>query len=303
MKDIPLLMLTVSGSHLYGLNDKFSDIDVRGVCYDPIDALLGLEEFEQYVFNTSDSEFGKEVLLPEFNLESDDVQIYGLKKITKLMLANNPNIVEYLFAPNLCELPHHHPHIWDKITRNKDIFLSEKIRHTFAGYAYSQLSRIKNHKRWIDNPPDKPDPFNFGMVLTEKGGQKWTDSNAKNQYQSLAKDRESYEIWLRQRNPKRKILEEQYGYDTKHAMHLWRLVLEAQELLITGALTFPLKDDIREQLIFIKNGGYEYDTIVRVAEDAIESLRNIKSVLPHSPNVKKANELIMEIYKEYIREL
>lgn len=298
MKDITLVFLAIVGSKLYGLDDENSDTDVRGVCLDTIDGLIGLEEFEQFTPDKDDAFHS--ILKSEFDIVSDDVQIYGLRKFFRLMLENNPNILEFLFADNLCELPNHMYHIWELVIKNKHLFLSEKIRHTFAGYAYSQLHRIKNHKRWIDNPPIKPDPMVYGMVLTEKGGQKWTDSNLKNSYESKIKDYNSYLSWMMNRNPKRKELETKFGYDTKHAMHLWRLVLEAQELLITGNLRLPLSDDVRKHLINIKDGRYTYQQIIQSADTAINQLSEIKTDLPHKPDHKGANELLIQIYKDYL---
>lgn len=292
-----IIFLTIAGSQLYGLNTPESDIDLRGVCLDPIESLLGLSNFEQQIYEVEDNPVSK-----QFNVNSDDVQIYGLKKFIKLLLENNPNILELLFAKNI--LLDYNPYdsgalYWTAyIQDNKDIFLSQKIRHTFAGYAYSQLHRIKNHKRWIDYPPLKPVPEDFGITLTAKGGQKWTDSNQYNKYQGLLKDYQSYLKWQQERNPKRKELEVRYGYDTKHASNIYRLIFEAQELLQTGHLTLPLKKDYRDTVIDIKEGRFSYETILEKSEILIEELKTITSILPYSPNHSKAEELLININKE-----
>lgn len=290
-----LIFLTKAGSHLYGLNTPESDVDLRGVCLDKMDALLGLKKFEQWQPN-------KEQALSfssTFNLVSDDITIYGLKKFVLLLLENNPNIVELLFAKDIL-VTHSYTKIWDSLLAQKQYILSTKLAHTFAGYAYSQLHRIRGHKRWIDSPPAKPSPEEYGMVLTEKGGQKWTDSNKYNQYQSLIKDYNAYETWLKERNPKRKDLEIKYGYDTKHAMHLYRLLMEAQELLLTGNLELPLSGFQRTYLLAIKNGGMSYTDLLSNAESAIDSLKTIQSSLPKSPNFEEMNDWLIWIYRQYI---
>lgn len=288
-----IIFLTIAGSQLYGLNTPESDTDLRGVMLDPVDSLLGLTNFEQVEYKSFDNPISEKYIV-----KSDDIQIYGLRKFFKLLLENNPNIIELLFAQSFISGISTAPSIWYKIEDNRNIFLSQKIRHTFAGYAYSQLHRIKNHKRWIDHPPLKPEPEDFGMILSEKGGTKWTDSNQYNKYQSLLKDYQSYLRWQRERNPKRKELETKFGYDTKHASHIYRLIFEAQELLQTEYLTLPLRKEYRETVIDIKEGRFDYETILNKSEKLIEELKTISSILPYSPDFKAAEQLLIDINKE-----
>ena len=295
-----IIFLTVAGSQLYGLNTPESDTDLRGVMLDPVDSLLGLTNFEQQEYRSFDNPVSEFVHMFT-DIESDDVQIYGLRKFFKLLLENNPNILELLFADNI--IPNYYGYIpnlitWETIQDHRDIFLSQKIRHTFAGYAYSQLHRIKNHKRWIDYPPLKPDPSDFGMILSEKGGQKWTDSNQYNKYQSLLKDYQSYLKWQTERNPKRKELETKFGYDTKHASHIYRLIFEAQELLQTGYLSLPLRYEYRDTIMDIKEGKVDYEVLLYKSEILIEELKTITSILPYSPNHIKAEELLININRD-----
>lgn len=177
------------------------------------------------------------------------------------------------------------------------MFLSTRIVHTFAGYAYSQLQRIKGHKRWIDNPPSKPNPYEYGMVDTDRGGQTWTDSNKYNAYQSLLADYQAYETWKKERNPKRQELEVRYGYDTKHAMHLYRLFYEAEELLTTGRLELPLKEDVRDFLVGVRQGKIPYDNVVSFAEGIHDSLKALESfaILPKQPNHKELEKLLIRL--------
>ncbi len=46
----------------------------------------------------------------------------------------------------------------------RDLFLTKKIQHTFAGYAKGQIARIETHRRWLINPPTaKPDRKAYGL--------------------------------------------------------------------------------------------------------------------------------------------
>jgi predicted nucleotidyltransferase len=293
-----LIFLTIAGSHMYGLNTPESDLDIRGVCLDPVESLLGLTGFEQHIFNQPDNWFSHSYL-KEYKLESDDIQIYGLRKFVKLLLENNPNIVEMLFAPSLMDRGLWIG-IWKDLINMREYILSDKIKHTFSGYAYSQLARIKGHKRWLDNPPTKPSPDQFGMELTQKSGQRWTDSNLYSQYQSLLKDYNAYLTWQNERNPKRKALEDKFGYDTKHASHLFRLIHEASELLATGYLELPLNQVTRGSVLAIKNGALPYDELLIAAQYGIDGIKDMKSVLRHKPDFDMVDRWLVDTYRRLL---
>ena len=70
---------------------------------------------------------------------------------------------------------------------------------------------------------------------------------------------------MKNRNPKRRELEEKYKFDCKHASHLFRLLTEGEELLKTGKINFPLSN--AEELLAIKNGLYTYDEVIEKAEE------------------------------------
>ena len=79
---------------------------------------------------------------------------WELRKYISLAADANPNILEVVFADDSDIL---------KITEagrqlraNRHLFLSKKARHTFSGYAMSQLKRIESHRRWLLNPPTAP---------------------------------------------------------------------------------------------------------------------------------------------------
>ena len=74
------ILKTVWGSRAFGTAGPNSDLDVRGVCIPPARYLLGLSGFEQYEDRTG------------------EVVIYGLAKFARLALANNPNMLDILWA-------------------------------------------------------------------------------------------------------------------------------------------------------------------------------------------------------------
>jgi len=62
----------------------------------------------------------------------------------------NPNILELLFSPPDC-IKLMTPYM-EKLIDNRDLFISKKIRFTYAGYAFNQLKRIKGHRAYLLSP-------------------------------------------------------------------------------------------------------------------------------------------------------
>ena len=63
-----------------------------------------------------------------------------------------------------------------------------------------------------------------------------------------------------QMNVKRPELVEKHGYDTKHAMHLWRLLRMCAEILETGRVLVRRPD--ADELLAIRDGAWRYDAII-----------------------------------------
>jgi predicted nucleotidyltransferase len=106
----------------------------------------------------------------------------------------------------------------------------------------------------------------------------------------------NYWTWKKNRNEKRSVLEEQFGYDTKHAMHLVRLLRMGAEVLQTGVLQVRRPD--AAELLSIRDGAWSYEQVVAYAEDMDRLVREEllqKSILPAKPNVKLAATLMLEI--------
>lgn len=98
---------------------------------------------------------------------------------------------------------------------------------------------------------------------------------------------------------KRKALVERFGYDTKNASHLIRLLRMGVEFLVEGELHVA-REDARE-LLAIKRGEWtleqvkaEAGRLFKLAEEAY-----LRSPLPPKPDVEKAERLVMDMLADY----
>jgi predicted nucleotidyltransferase len=114
------------------------------------------------------------------------------------------------------------------------------------------------------------------------------------------KDINSIWEWKVKRNPKRAILEEKYGYDTKHGMHLYRLLASVNNLLETGEYEPRLSGKILQTTKDIRNGLVPYEDLIKMSnelqEKAIKTIVLGNSALPKKPNYAKIDRLMLSIY-------
>lgn len=119
-----IILLTLGGSHAYGMNNENSDLDIRGIALNTSSEILLGRDFEQVV-----------------NVDTDTT-VYSFNKMIQLLTSNNPNTIEILGCK-----PEHYIYLSDvgkEILDKRKMFLSKICIHTFAGYAGSQLRRLEN---------------------------------------------------------------------------------------------------------------------------------------------------------------
>ena len=285
----------LAGSQLYGMSTPESDVDTRGVCLPPRRVML--DPFMR--FDVQDS------------FEGEDRAIYSLGKFFSLAADANPNILELLFVP--AEFTLITTMEWQKVLENRNLFLSKNVKHRFLGYSFSQLNSIKRHREWFLNPPaTKPAREEFGLtgtpLVSEAVLQNLTgvpntllsenvleELTAERAYREAKKQWDNYRQWQKTRNPKRKGTEEKFGYDTKCASHLFRLMSEGKQLLLEGTITFPLAN--AEELLAIKNGLLAYSEMLELAERMSENFETWyeMSTLPNAPDRNALKALYFEI--------
>jgi uncharacterized protein len=102
-----------------------------------------------------------------------------------------------------------------------------------------------------------------------------------------------------QKNIHRAALEEAHGYDTKYAMHVIRLYLEAKECMETGKITLP--NPRVELLVAIRHGKYKLSEIEGMGTELQAGTLSAqqKSPLPDSVNQEALTQLITGVYLDF----
>lgn len=151
------ILIALTGSRGYGLATETSDYDYRGVFIATKPYYLGFEKIEQ-----KDKGWTQEP--GKFSYLSQDTCIYELKKFLELSADNNPNILELLWFKDYVHLTE----VGKILQQHRQMFLSTKVKHTYAGYGYAQIKKLESHRRWLLDPPQqKPQPEDFGLAPTE----------------------------------------------------------------------------------------------------------------------------------------
>ena len=135
LKDYSIL-IAYRGSIAHGMHvpnsnpDSIDDIDIMAIVIPPIDHYFGLKEFGSR---------GTEVILPTEN-DGWDIVTYEFKKFIKLLINNNPNVLSLLWLPKdkYIKLTA----VGKSLLKNKDLFVSKKVFHSFTGYAHDQMEKM-----------------------------------------------------------------------------------------------------------------------------------------------------------------
>ena len=127
MKPNNIILETIVGSHLYNLQTKDSDIDIKGIYIEDVEKFLGLNEPSKVIDNTN-----------------PDWAYYEIKQFIKLALNCNPTILELLYSGSYLQLTP----IGLDLIKNRKKFLSKKAYKSYLGYAkhqfYKKYDKLNN---------------------------------------------------------------------------------------------------------------------------------------------------------------
>jgi predicted nucleotidyltransferase len=118
------------------------------------------------------------------------------------------------------------------------------------------------------------------------------------QYKARKVEWEQYQNWKATRNEARAALESKWGFDTKHAMHLVRLMRMCREILESWRVIVKRPD--RDELLAIRNGAWSYEELTEWAARQDAELGELykTSTLRHSTDRPALDALCRELVEE-----
>lgn len=313
-----IILLTLGGSHAYGLNTETSDVDIRGCALNSRSDLLGMSNFEQLV-----------------NTETDTT-VYSFNKLIRLLLNCNPNTIEMLGCK-----PEHYIVLSDlgkELLNNRRLFLSRRAAVSFGGYATQQLRRLENAiardalpqsrreehiKQSMENSIStferKYTSFPEGSIrlYTDDSPREDLDREVfadisltkfpAREFHSMINDMTNIIGCYEKLNGRNRKKDEEHL--NKHAMHLIRLYLMCLDILEKEEICTYREND-RAMLMEIRNGKYmnedgtyrdEFFQMVSEYEKRFSYARENTS-LPQSPDHSSVEELVMYINGRVVSE-
>jgi len=199
------------------------------------------------------------------NTQDDvDVATWRLRMWAGLACKGNPTALNFLFAPNL--LPMELEYDMTPYPSDRAVFWEPYVDR-FRGLALSK----KASKAFYGFASDQ-----MKRLLGEKGAGK---------------------------HGQRPELINNFGYDTKAAMHALRLIGEGIELMEHGRVTFPRPD--KDFLIEVREGKYSLEKVSDLANRGLLLLDQAATVskLPDTPDRDRMSKLVAEIYLKCYREI
>lgn len=147
-----LIYECIMGSHAYACQNENSDYDIVGIVmpqkqhlfpqsYGFIQGFDTIPTFDNYECK------GKQNRIKLDNKKEVEGVWHSITNFFHLVSNGSPNLTEILFVDRHL-VTHGHKIAW-MIRDNKRMFLSMKMYHSFRGFAYQQMTRVKKEvKRW-----------------------------------------------------------------------------------------------------------------------------------------------------------
>lgn len=315
----------LAGSHSYGLNTESSDEDYRAVCIAPKEYYLGMLNFEQHE-----------------DKSKEDRIIYDIKKLISLAKDCNPNIIEALFAPEDCITHTTDIWERIRAQRYLFLTKKAKFTYSGYAFAQLKRIKT-HRAWLLNPPTAKPERSDYGLTDGAKMSPEYmgyiestatvmlgedTDKqliingtidisgldlglnkrimqlyDAERKYRQAKNHWDQFQSWKTNRNPKRSELEAKFGYDTKHASHIFRLLIQGEEILRHGELSVRMQPVDRDFCKAVKAGKYTYEEILQLAEDQNGRLDELytTSTIPRDPDFNAINALLVSSIEDFYR--
>lgn len=303
--------LVEMGSVAYGVAGSSSDHDLYGFCIPPKHIIFPHINGIVYGFDDKYERFEQwqeHHVYHESSKQEYDFSIYNIVKYFKLCMDNNPNMVDSLFVPQRNIL--HCTSVGTLVRENRRLFLHKGCWHKFKGYAYQQLKKLttKDHEGLEELKKFEDDNrISHSVTYHEamNGDFSFSDSNGifykgiDNPYPEIVSEYQNLYTYMMQKG-KRSERVKIYGFDTKFAYHIYRLMSEVEQILLEGDLTLD-REDRREVMKAIRVGDWDYHRIIEYFSSKEKDLEELylKSKLQYSPPINKIRELLLNCIEHH----
>lgn len=311
------ILLTLGGSHAYGMSTPTSDLDIRGIALNSkSDILLGAD-FEQV------------------DNKPTDTTIYSFNKMIELLSKSNPNTIEQLGC-----LPEHYLHlsgVGKELLDNRKMFLSKVCIYSFAGYATAQLRRLENKSARLVGQAQN-EQYILNTIKNAQYDFKTryyphSDNNIKLYIDDAVQEDYEAEIfmdihlqhyplrdWAGMWNEMKSIVSSYNKFGRrntkavqkdklgKHMAHLLRLYMMCIDIL-TKEEVITYRSEEHNLLMDIRNGKYlddnkqptsDFYDLLNEYEKRFDDAKKNTS-LPDKPDYKRINEFKMDVNERIVR--
>lgn len=287
-----MALLGYRGSIAHGMfvpsNDpnSFDDKDVMGVFVGVPEHYLG---------------FGRKETVEKFIGEWDAVS-YELRKFVGLLTKQNPNVLSLLWLPENYYI--YQNEVGRELVANRKLFASKAAYHSFVGYAHGQLKRMTHlSQEALAEINARAEVLRgAGAVIDENTGEAKLPAGASKDLQEAARQygalRSKY--FSGYMGNKRKGLVEKFGYDTKNAAHLIRILRMGIEFISEGILHVERADKL--ELLAIKRGAWTLEKVQAEAEKLFDLAReaSVRSPLPAEVDEAQAEALLVRLLRKQL---
>ena len=302
-----IVVVSLHGSHLYGLNREGSDVDVKAVYIPSFEDLLLGESIKT-----------KNIKNNDLNIE---IEIKSLPSFLKSCKSCDTNCIDMLWTPD--EMLIHRTKVWEDIRSYREDLLSKNMKgligyikthtHKYSNkiQRYQEMKTLLEEVSFVEDNiklsdttlPDiiKRNKFKYVKFVTqvtdheqqylEVCGKKYILSwECKLLKEALVKELDRY--------GKRSKDGDKKGMDSKSLSHALRVLLQLKELVTTKNIIFPLTN--ADYVKKVKLGEVEsekevIDTIDELFEEVMMLLD--LSDLPNEGTVNNMMECLIKYYK------